>query len=432
MTRRAALKTSAGHWRQRSALAAAALLALSCSGMPEVEDLAAHGQQIVGGAATPTCSWPTTAHVVTRSGGGCSATLVHPRLITIAAHCVDDGAPEEIFLGDTSDHDGPGRSVPVESCRAKGGPEVGEDFAYCMLAEPVTDVSIIPILYGCELELLQAGARALLVGFGYIDEDTPPPNGHKRWVEAPIAKVKEKTIDVGDPGHSNCFGDSGGPAYLQLPDGSWRVFGVTSTTYEDDGVPCLREGTWALTPYFVPWLEEDSGLDVTPCFDADGSWHPSDACRGVPLNPGESTGTWSQMCREAESLSGPLSTCGRAVVPGGGLVVPPDTSPIGGSGGSGSGGQSAAGAPAGGALTEGASGASGIASGSSSGSDAGGTTTVPPLAVSTSSPGEVVGNCSCRAAGGRASARGLAACLGLALVLVSRRLRKTHGDQGNR
>jgi hypothetical protein len=166
---------------------------------------------------------------------------VHPKLITVAAHCVDEGTPVDVFFGDTRDQDGPGRVVDIESCHVRGGQQAGEDFAYCILEEEVTDVSIIPILYGCELDLLQEDARAMLVGFGNIDEDTPPPMGHKRWVEAPIVKIEEKTIDVGEPGASNCFGDSGGPAYFQMPDGSWRVFGTTSTSYVVDGVACANE-----------------------------------------------------------------------------------------------------------------------------------------------------------------------------------------------
>jgi len=67
----------------------------------------------------------------------------------------------------------------------------------------------------------------VLVGYGNIDEDTESPNGHKRWVHAPVVKRFTKTIDLGDSNHTNCFGDSGGPAYVQLEDGTWRVFGAT-------------------------------------------------------------------------------------------------------------------------------------------------------------------------------------------------------------
>ncbi len=376
-----------------------------------------------------------TAELNQNALANCTATLVHPRMITLAAHCVDEGTPNEVFFGDTTDHDGPGRRVGVKSCHQKGGQQADEDFAYCILAEPVNDVSIIPILYGCELDFLQEGEQVVLVGFGNIDEDTPSPNGHKRWVEAPIQKVERKTIDLGESGHSNCFGDSGGPAYLQLPDGSWRVLGATSSSYVVDGVACAHEGTWALTPYYVPWIEETSGLDVTPCYDSAGKWEAGPECTGFPLNPDESTGTWQQMCRQTEKLSKPSSTCGEAWQAGG----------AGGAGGTGgTGGSAGAGGVGGAGLSGGGisgSAGSGGANAGSSGSAVAGSAVVttqggsagalgmagssgsplPPLGVATSSGDTVVGGCGCRVPHGPPGSGGAGALLGLLLLKLRRR-----------
>ena len=421
---------------------ALALSALACSGQPSSEHVASRRHPIVGGEETPECGWPTAVHFVASLGGNtqaeCTATLVHPKMITIAAHCVDEGTPEEIFFGDTRDHDGPGRSVRIEHCEEKGGQQAGEDFAYCILEEEVNDVSIIPILYGCELQQLQEGEQVALVGFGNIDEDTPSPGGHKRWVEAPVVELDEKTIDLGESGHSNCFGDSGGPAYFQLADGSWRVFGATSTSYVVNDVACAHEGTWAFTPYYVPWIEESSGLDVTPCYDADGSWNPGPDCGGVPKNPEQSTGTWAQMCRQTEQLSGFLSTCGEP-------YEPPSTGGTGGAGGSAGASGSAGMAGASGATLGGAgggagsagtggvagaafagaaptsSGAGGVAGSSFGGSGGSSGSGQVPLGVATSSTEQVEGGCACRAPAGRGGSPGGLALLGLALAAFYRR-----------
>ena len=401
---------------------------LGCSAPVTSEDLAVREQPVVGGQATPTCAWPTAVHFSTL---GCTGTLVHPLLITLAAHCLESGrgTPDHAFLGDTEDESGPGRLAPIERCEKKDWANDREDMAYCLLKEPV-QAAIIPIMYGCELDLLQAGARATLVGFGYVEATTPSPGERKRWTHAPIVEVRQKTIDVGEPGHSNCFGDSGGPAYFQLPDGSWRVFGVTSTTTpNDEGVPCTREGTWALTPHYVPWIEETSGLDVTPCYRADGTWDPGPDCGSVPLDPELSGGTWAELCQETAMRSGPLSTCGDPLilpvgVRSGGLPKPADqggqtaagTSGTGGQGSSGSAGSGGAGGGAtGGAASggESTSGAGMAVAGSASVGSGGSESSGPVLAagVPVGSSSDVLGECACRAARSRGGWHALATLL---------------------
>jgi secreted trypsin-like serine protease len=37
-----------------------------------------------------------------------------------------------------------------------------------------------------------------------------------------------KEINIGGGGKDSCNGDSGGPVYVELPGGGWRVFGITS------------------------------------------------------------------------------------------------------------------------------------------------------------------------------------------------------------
>ncbi len=420
---------------QRGAIFSLLLASWGCSGQPAPEHLGERRHPIVGGQETETCSWPTAGHFVTKlsqnTQAECTATLVHPKMITLAAHCIDEGTPVDVHFGDTRDHDDPGRSVAVESCHQKGGQQAGEDFAYCILAEPVNDVSIIPILYGCELDKLQEGATVALVGFGNIDEDTPSPGGHKRWVEAPVAKVETKTIDLGESGHSNCFGDSGGPAYIQMDDGSWRVFGATSTSYVVNNVACANEGTWALTPYYVPWIEEDSGLDVTPCFDADGTWNPGPTCLGVPKNPEVSTGTWAQMCRQTEQLSGPISSCGEPREPmgGGGAGGASGAAGSSGAGGGGTGGAGGVGGGGAGGSGGDLAGSAGIAGGAGvTQGGAAGVSTVGvgggsaiPLGVATASNQEVTGGCGCRVPRPAPSSSGLAALALLALARLRRR-----------
>src|SRR5690606_30748851 len=172
---------------------------------------------IFGGTDVATCGWPSTVEL----GGSCSGTLVHPEVVIYAAHC--GASYGKIYLGESIA--APARAVAPEWCLIYpgGGPGEGDDFAVCKLAEPVTDVPIVPILMGCETAALKAGVEVSLVGFGNADEG---PYGVKREVRARVNGFKGDEIFIGGAGKDTCQGDSGGPVYVQLADGTWRVFGI--------------------------------------------------------------------------------------------------------------------------------------------------------------------------------------------------------------
>jgi hypothetical protein len=235
-------------------------------------------------------------------------------MVVLAAHCVAFLPPDDVRLGD--DFQNPERTVAVEGC--VGHPQWGQgmpgdgqhDISICELAEPIEDVPIVPILMGCEAEMLKPGASATLVGFGQADDDLGM--GPKREVVTEIQQVGADAIWVGDDVHAGCYGDSGGPAYLELPDGSWRVFGATSGATTMAG--CPQTGVWTMIHPYVPWIEETSGIDITPCHDADGTWNPSDDCTAFPITPGLGGGDWASGC--AGEASGPSETCGPGIVGG--------------------------------------------------------------------------------------------------------------------
>lgn len=126
-------------------------------------------QGIYGGTPVETCAWPAAIFV-----GGCTASLVHPRVVVLAAHCVFFGSPNEAVFGEN--YFQPERTIPLEGCIAH--PQWGQqmpgdgqnDIAICELSEDVVDVPIVPILMGCEADMLQPGAAATLVGFGEADD----------------------------------------------------------------------------------------------------------------------------------------------------------------------------------------------------------------------------------------------------------------------
>lgn len=267
-------------------------------------------QAIYGGTDVAQCGWPTTVSLLSQNGG-CTGTLVHPQVVIYAWHCGTSFA--QIRFGENEEQ--PMRTVDTEFCKSfgNGGPGSGQDFAFCKLAAPVDDVPIVPILMGCETELLKQGQPVTIVGFGLTENNTL---GIKREVTTTINNIDQNNeASIGGNGKDSCNGDSGGPVYLQVADGSWRVFGITSY-----GGQCGQGGKYSLMHNGIQWFEQESGIDLTPCHDADGTWAPGFDCHGFPMMPAVGGSSWPDGCG-----GGPVSdystTCGAP------FDMSPDTTP---------------------------------------------------------------------------------------------------------
>lgn len=280
---------------------------------------------IVGGTDATLCQFPATAVVLEGDATPtmCSGSLVHPELVITAAHCITDERPiVGLGFGETGLADSmPPRIVePIECVRHPGYDSFGEpDLGYCRLAEAVDDVPIVPLMAGCELELLTEGQPVTIVGFGgingYLDDGGDlhvEGAGTKRWIDQEIYEVGDTVVGVsaGSSSQGACFGDSGGSGLVQLADGTWRVFGVASQLF-DPGVPgspmppenlCGTGATYAVASWEVEWYEAQTGLDLTPCWDDLGQWEGGAECGDAPTEPHVGHGTWDVAC-----VGGPMS-----------------------------------------------------------------------------------------------------------------------------
>ncbi len=189
------------------------------------------------------------------------------------------------------------------------GQDLDHDAAFCVLSEAVTDVPITPVLFSCGIrELFYQQDQVAFVGFGQHGSGT---SGIKRWAETIVSSDvtdTQQSILLGGPGNSACPGDSGGPAYLRMPDGVWHSFGITSfgTSAGCGGTPT----SYVMPHAFLDWIEGESGIDITPCGDADGTWAPTEECTGFSMDPTSTAGSWDTGCQH--EVSGPLAMCGPA------------------------------------------------------------------------------------------------------------------------
>ncbi len=278
----------------------------------------------MGGDEATSCQFPSVVSILEddETPSMCSGTLVHPNVVTLAAHCVNPERPiVGIGFGEEGQGEiGPVRVIGVEDC--VGHPQYFSsgypDIAYCTLAEPVTDVPRVPILAGCELDVLEPGLEVTIAGYGasYGNVDTGEVEaegvGPKRYTTQTIDEVeadRDEVHMVGPNGsQSACFGDSGGPSFVELSDGTWRVFGAASRLYDPGGFPppklpgnfCGVGVTYGLLTTQIDWLETQTGFDLTPCHDESGDWDPSEACGDFPLTPNVGVGTWEDGCAGGE------------------------------------------------------------------------------------------------------------------------------------
>lgn len=281
---------------------------------------------IIGGGPSLSCAWPSTVFLE-----NCTGTLIHPEIVVYAAHCGADR--ERVWFGEDISSgvapEGAGFSVDTEFCMTNPGwdsaKNIGEsranDYAFCKLAEPVLEVPIVPPVMGCETTELNSGAPVTLVGYGSTDQST---FGVKFEVETELHYIDDwGAAVIGGGGFSPCAGDSGGPAFIQMPDGTWRSFAIVSgPNFGNCG-----DAMWFATIHdAVPFIEANSGVDVSVCHHTNGEWNPSPSCGGFPTEPWDGEGkSWADGCAGGPVGPDPDQTCGPAF-DGEGDRTPPESS----------------------------------------------------------------------------------------------------------
>ena len=249
-------------------------------------------QPIVGGEAVDTHGWPSVVAVLAIDpeddtlGHLCTGTLIAPRLVLTAAHCLAPGTEVtkiSVYFGTSlSPHQRATvkrYGVHPDACVADCKPDA-LDFGFVEIYEEPVGVPIVPLLTTQDDwdETMRTGAKVTVVGFGAVrddgEDDAAPllssERGFKREVAISVDSFSRAGGEfiAGDAGKDTCGGDSGGPAFVQREDGTWLQVGVTSRGVR----PCGSGRGYYGVPFFaLPWLREATGVDLLPpdCADAE-------------------------------------------------------------------------------------------------------------------------------------------------------------------
>lgn len=226
---------------------------------------------VVGGSAVPEGKWPDAVAVL-GSKGSCTGTLIAPDVVLTAGHCAE--IDPSVVVANTVDYTSQGTRVHIKSTTAYPSWQSSYDVAVIVLAERITSIEPRKLGTSCTFRGFSNHMDVHLVGFGLTEEAGTGDNTHLNEAMAPVvdpdcmgpygcnhAVQPGGEFVAGGGGTDSCFGDSGGPVYLDTPRGVIAI-GAVSRGVNGAQMPCGSGGIYVRTDKIADWIEETTGRTI--------------------------------------------------------------------------------------------------------------------------------------------------------------------------
>jgi hypothetical protein len=225
------------------------------------------GPELIGGKEAKSSQWPASFYSA-QPGSRCSATLVGPTALLLAAHCVGNGQPAAIeFRGKTLS----GPCTHADGYQDAHG-DLSADYALCSLDDAAEGIQYERL--NRDPKMLVLNKKLLLTGFGCTQGPPPsggPPSGGNDGTFR-TGKARIAMLPGMDPKEPNtirtqdsvvvCHGDSGSGSYLELP-GRRVLVSVNSRTWYNRGESLLSSVTSQVAlKFFDTWLDRNKGQQI--------------------------------------------------------------------------------------------------------------------------------------------------------------------------
>jgi trypsin len=268
---------------KRLSLAAVLVIAVGCGRATQESDV-----QVVGGEeVTDPNAYPWMVSIQSSIYGHfCGGTLVAPKVVLTAAHCVKPAIHEKVRIG-AHDLSKPEQGEEIKIVDAKfhegySDTTMSNDIAVLILEKPATKT---PLLLNQAEDFPSVNDNAEVIGWGVTQEGGTTLPTILRGVTLPVRDVNdckqdlvsmeeelrgefgpdfevdglainESVICAGpkEGGKDSCQGDSGGPLFSKTSSGKVELTGVVSY-----GIGCARKnlsGLYTRVSYFQSWIDE--------------------------------------------------------------------------------------------------------------------------------------------------------------------------------